>query len=141
MTGAYVAIFRWLAGSRSDDPEPLPIFVSVGQASPQLPLKVQAAAISQVADVATVVFVDTPDEAMARTGPRGTGATTVRDDGVLIEAGSVGVAPATPPADITVDAGVLWGPGPAAKFRFQVQSADGAAWSVVGQPQELAPAG
>gem|GEM_PF-3436186 len=60
----YEAIVRWLATRDATDADPLPVFVEPRGEGATIKLEVQTELIEKTADVATVRFIDTLDEAL-----------------------------------------------------------------------------
>jgi hypothetical protein len=82
----YDAAVRWFAAERTDDPDPLRVFVESRGEGATIPLDVQAQVVRLSADVADVRFIDARSEALIDLGD---GTLAVRDGGVLIRLGPV----------------------------------------------------
>lgn len=78
----YDAVVRWFADARDDDPEPLVIHVERWDDGP-LDLAVQAEVVASTAQLATVRFIDTRDEALEWIDD----VPTVRHEGLLVRFG------------------------------------------------------
>jgi hypothetical protein len=77
----YDTIVRWFAQSKTDDPEPLPVFIEPRGEGATIKLDVQAELVKSTKDVATVRFIDTRDEAMVTNDD---GTVVVADGGILL---------------------------------------------------------
>lgn len=80
-SAVYDAIVRWFAQSKTDDPEPLPVFIEPRGEGASIELDVQAELIKSTQDVATVRFIDSRDEALVTNDD---GTVVVADGGILI---------------------------------------------------------
>jgi hypothetical protein len=129
----YEGVVRWFAERRTDDPEPLPVFVEARGEGVSIDLAVQAELIELTAEYATARFIDAREEAIAEEeGDDGEVVPTVRDGGVLIRLDPV-VAEGRPvmlDVDEYVDETTL------RTLRFRL-SARGDTWRVVGDPVEV----
>lgn len=96
----YDSAIRWLATERSDDPDPLRVFIEPRGEGGSIGLDVQAEVIQLSADAVDVRFIDTRDEALVETDntvapPDADNADpavelrSVRDDGMLVRLGPV----------------------------------------------------
>ena len=82
----YVGVVTWFANDRSDDPEPLTVYVEPRGEGTSIALDVQAEVVSGAEEIASVRFIDTRDEALTTDDD---GVTVIRDEGILIRLGPV----------------------------------------------------
>ena len=127
----YEAILRWFAERRSDDPEPLPIFIEPRGEGASVDLAVQAELIELTSDYATARFIDTREEAIVDTDEANDDSAVVRDDGVLIR-----LDPVLEDRPVTVDVDEYIDVETFRTLRFQLTSTRNT-WQVVGEPAEL----
>ena len=128
-SAVYAEMLRWFADARSDDPEPLPVFVEPRGEGASIPLEVQAELVTEVEDVVDVRFIDTRDEAFVTDDD---GTPVVADGGMLLR-----LAPVDEMADpVRVDVDVHLQDDEFMTMTFELsQVGDG--WVVSGNPEQV----
>ncbi len=123
----YEAVVRWLVGPVPEGADPHVVFVEARGQGAGIGVKVEAALIGAVDDVASVRFIDERTEALTEIDGR----TVVRDDGLLLRFDPV----VEEGSEVTLDVDRYVGGDVAFEsIRFELQ-ANGAEWSVVGRPE------
>jgi hypothetical protein len=127
--GVYAGIMRWLAASRTDDPEPLPVFVEPRGEGATIPLEVQAALLTAAEPDAEPRFIDVRDEALVTADD---GTISIADDGMLVR---------LPPVDemsdpVFAEVDVFADNDTFITLRFELRPR-GDGWSVVGNPEQV----
>lgn len=127
----YEGVVRWFADRRSDDPEPLPVFIEARGEGANIDLAVQAELIDLSVEYATARFIDAREEAVAE-DEEGAGALTVRDGGVLIRLEPV--VEGGRPVSLEVDEYITETNLRTLRFTLSEQ---GDTWHVVGDPLDV----
>ena len=127
----YEAILRWFAERRSDDPEPLPIFIEPRGEGAGIDLAVQAELIELTSDYATARFIDSREEAILETDEADDEHAIVRDDGVLVR-----LDPVLEDRPVTVDVDEYVDHETLRTLRFRLTSTRNT-WQVVGEPADV----